>query len=224
MFLLQIEESQDARADGSSSFLCDRESSDLPVLMRMPYGRLRRRMPVSSDTAVGVSRTPRQKEAPMKVQAIMTSSPFFATRYATISEIAKIMADHEIGVVPIVNGAHHVVGILTDRDLCKAIATMNRPASEIAALGLASKPVISCGPEEELESALKTMRHHRIRRLPVVDKDGRLQGILSIDDVVLRSEEAMETSHSAISFGDTVRTLKAIYGERAPRRPRVIST
>jgi CBS domain-containing protein len=157
----------------------------------------------------------------MNVQAIMTSSPYFATRRATIADIAKIMADHEIGVVPIVDAANRVLGILTDRDLCKAIATMNRPASEIPAFRLASKPVVTCGPEEELESALKTMRNHHIRRLPVVDEDGKLQGILSIDDVVLRSEDAREKSQSSVSFGDAVRTLKAIYGTRRPRRQQV---
>ena len=158
----------------------------------------------------------------MNVQAIMTSSPYFATRHATIGDIAKIMADHEIGVVPIIDADRRVLGILTDRDLCKAIATMDRPASEISALELASKPVISCGPEEELESALKTMRTRHIRRLPVVDKDGALQGILSIDDVVLRSEEAMEKGESSVSFGDAVRTLKAIYGQPASRRRRIV--
>jgi CBS domain-containing protein len=154
----------------------------------------------------------------MNVQAIMTSNPYFAMHQATMAEVAKIMADHEIGVVPIVDAAHRVLGILTDRDLCKAIGTMDRPASEISALNLASKPVVSCGPEEELESALKTMRNHHIRRLPVVDKAGKLKGILSIDDVVLRSEEAMENGQSAVSFGDAVRTLKAIYGTHAPKR------
>ena len=156
----------------------------------------------------------------MNVRAVMTSSPYFATRHATIGDIAKIMADREIGVVPIVDAAKRVLGILTDRDLCKAIATMNRPASEIPALPLASKPVISCAPEEELEAALKTMRTHRIRRLTVVDADGTLQGILSIDDVVLRSEEAREKGQSSVSFGEAVQTLKAIYGARVPRRQR----
>ncbi|HKB70759.1 MAG TPA: CBS domain-containing protein [Thermoanaerobaculia bacterium] len=160
----------------------------------------------------------------MNVQAIMTPSPFFATRHATISDIAKIMAEEEVGVVPIVDAAHRVLGILTDRDVCKAIATTNCAACEIPAVDLASKPVITCGPGEELESALRTMRHHHIRRLPVVDEDGKLQGILSIDDVVLRSEEAMETTHSTVSFGDAVRTLKAIYGERPPRRQRTVRT
>jgi CBS domain-containing protein len=160
----------------------------------------------------------------MNVQAIMTSEPFFATRDATVSEIAKIMADKEVGVVPIVDEARRPLGMLTDRDVCKAIASTNCAACEIPALNLASRPVISCAPDEELETALKTMRDHHIRRLAVVDRSGKLRGILSIDDVVLRSEEAMEVSHSTISFGDAVRTLKAIYGERSPRRHRVVST
>ena len=158
----------------------------------------------------------------MNVHAIMTSSPFFATRDATVSDVARIMAEKEVGVVPIVDESHRVLGILTDRDVCKAIATTHCAACEIPALNLASRPVVSCGPEEELEHALKTMRERHIRRLPVVDAKGKLQGILSIDDVVLRSEEAMETTHSAISFGDAVRTLKAIYGERPPRRSRAV--
>lgn len=156
----------------------------------------------------------------MNVQAIMTASPFFATEDATVSEIAKLMAEKEIGCVPILDAALRVVGILTDRDICKAIATSNCAACEIPALQLSSKPVITCGPAEELESALRTMRQHHIRRLPVVDARGRLQGILSIDDVVLRSEAEMEKHQSVVSFGDAVRTLKAIYGERPARRSR----
>lgn len=156
----------------------------------------------------------------MNVKTIMTASPFFATEDATVSGIARIMAEKEVGVVPIVDSALRVMGIITDRDVCKAIATSNCAACEIPALQLSSKPVITCGPEEELESALKTMRQNHIRRLPVVDAQGRLQGILSIDDVVLRSEEEMEKSRSVVSFGDAVRTLKAIYGERPPRRSR----
>ncbi|MGH7488734.1 MAG: CBS domain-containing protein [bacterium] len=81
--------------------------------------------------------------------------------------------------------------------------------------------LFTCGPDEELETALKTMRCHHIRQLPVVEEEGKLQGILSIDDVVLRSDEAMEKSHSVVSFGDAIRTLKVIYGEHAPSRRRI---
>ena len=160
----------------------------------------------------------------MKVRTIMTPSPFFATEESSISDVARIMAEKEIGVVPIVDEAHRVVGILTDRDVCKAIAITNCRACEMPALELANTSVITCGPDEELESALRTMRQHHIRRLPVLDAERKLTGILSIDDVVLRAEEAMEASHSAVSFSDAVHTLKVIYGERPQRKPRVAQT
>ena len=160
----------------------------------------------------------------MKVRAIMTVSPYFAAQDATVKDVARIMADREIGVVPVVDEAHRVVGILTDRDVCKAIATTDCRACEMPALKLASRPVISCEPDEELETALRTMRQHHIRRLPVLDDRKALVGILSIDDVVLRAEEAMEASHSAVSFSDAVQTLKVIYGERPPRRQRQLPT
>ena len=57
-----------------------------------------------------------------------------------------------------------------------------------------------------------------------MDPDGTLQGILSIDDVVLRSEEKLEKNQSSVSFGDAVQTLKAIYGVRPQRRRRIVPT
>ena len=158
----------------------------------------------------------------MKVRTIMTPLPFFAAQDANVKDVARIMAEKEIGVVPIVDEAHRVIGILTDRDVCKAIATTDCRACEMPAMTLASKPVISCSPDEELESALRTMRQHHIRRLAVLDDRRALVGILSIDDVVLRAEEAMEASQSAVSFSDAVQTLKVIYGERPSRRPRAL--
>jgi len=164
-------------------------------------------------------RPPGDEEVTMDVQTIMTPNPFVATRHSTLADVAKIMADHEIGVVPIVDAGERVVGILTDRDLCKAIASMNRPPAEIAAIELASKPVVCCDAHDDLASALKIMRQRHIRRLPVVDERGQLRGILSIDDVVLRSEDERESGGSPVSFGDAVMTLKAIYGNRGSRRP-----
>jgi Mg/Co/Ni transporter MgtE len=65
-----------------------------------------------------------------------------------------------------------------------------------------SKKVYACSPEEDVSAALQTMRQRKIRRLPVLDANGRLVGILSMDDVVLCAED---------HFGETVKTLKAIY-------------
>lgn len=150
----------------------------------------------------------------MNIQAIMSRSPYFATTHATVADVARIMAEHEVGLIPIIDGSRHVTGVLTDRDICKAVATMTRPATEVPALSLATKPVVTCGAEEDVQSALKTMRIRHIRRLPVVDKEGKLQGVLSMDDVILGAEEAVLGAPATIPFGDAIRTLKGIYANR----------
>ncbi len=157
----------------------------------------------------------------MNVQAIMTRSPYFATAHSSLADVARIMADHEVGIVPIVDAEKRVVGILTDRDICKAVATMNRLPSEVSAASVAVKPAATCGVEEDLQSVLRTMRIRHIRRLPAVDKENRLQGILSMDDVILHAEEkGMRTE--TVTFSDAVRTLKGIYSNRPLPGPSII--
>jgi CBS domain-containing protein len=158
----------------------------------------------------------------VNVEAIMTRSPCFATGHATVADVARIMADHEVGLVPIIDASRIVIGVLTDRDICKAVATMNRPASEVPAMTLATKSVVTCGAEEDVQSALKAMRTRHIRRLPVVDKEGKLQGVLSMDDVILGAEEVIFGAPATIPFSDAVRTLKEIYANRPLRESTLI--
>ena len=83
-------------------------------------------------------------------------------------------------------GSHGaVVGVVTDRDLSSAAASeKHRTAEHIAVFYAMSQPVFSCFPDENLKVALATMAKHHVRRLPVLDKQGQLQGMLSIDDIV----------------------------------------
>jgi predicted transcriptional regulator len=112
-----------------------------------------------------------------------------------------------------VDADKRVVGILTDRDICKAVATLNRLASDVPAVSLATKPVVTCGVDEDLQSVLQTMRTRHIRRLPAVDSANKLQGILSMDDVILHAEERGIRAQT-VTFADAVRTLKGIYSTR----------
>ena len=75
--------------------------------------------------------------------------------------------------------------MLTDRDVCLAIAGRNRKASDVKAEDLGKRKVISCYAEDDLEAALRKMRKYQIKRLAVVEKSGELAGILSIADFVL---------------------------------------
>ncbi|MCI0660185.1 MAG: CBS domain-containing protein [Acidobacteria bacterium] len=152
----------------------------------------------------------------MKVQDIMTSDVKFCRPDTNLAAVATIMWDGDCGVMPVVNDEGKVVGIVTDRDIAIAIATKGRLASEIPVNEVITGNVYSCSLDEDIKSALKNMRHEKVRRLPVVNDDGLLQGILSINDVVLRAEESRGKHIPELDYEDAMSTMKALC-EHRPR-------
>lgn len=150
----------------------------------------------------------------MNVRALMSRNVKSAGTGASVAEIVVIMQANDVGAVPIVDAENKVVGIITDRDICLALGLRRLPAAGIPVTDMMSKKVYACGPDEEVSAALETMRNKKVRRLPVVDGEGRLVGILSMDDVVLHAEgrktERIDRK-SPLGYGQTVETLKAIY-------------
>lgn len=150
----------------------------------------------------------------MNVQALMNPNVKSAGTDASVADVVAIMRANDCGSIPIVDEKNKVVGIITDRDICLALALRRLPAAEIAVTDMMSRKVYACGPDEDVSAALETMKNKRVRRLPVVDGEGQLVGILSMDDVVLRAEAAMVErleKTSEIGYGRTVETLKGIY-------------
>jgi len=126
---------------------------------------------------------------------------------ADLATAAKIMWDCDCGVVPVINEHQRVVGIVTDRDICIAAATRGMRPSDVRVRDLMTRDVACCYAGDGVEVALNTMRERRVRRLPVVDGDGRLMGIISINDLALHagyratadvSGEALLTAFKAI--------------------------
>ena len=121
----------------------------------------------------------------MNVKEIMKKDVATCTTNDDMATAVKIMHDHKCGFVPVVGSHGAVVGVVTDRDLSSAAASeKHRTAEHIAVFYAMSQPVFSCFPDENLKVALATMAKHHVRRLPVLDKQGQLQGMLSIDDIV----------------------------------------
>ena len=113
-----------------------------------------------------------------------------------------------------VNDENKVIGMITDRDIAIAAATKGRLASEIPVGEVISRKVFSATLDEDIYTALKTMRHEKIRRLPVVNRDGMLQGILSLNDIALRAEEEKGRHHPEITYEDAMSTVKAVCEHR----------
>jgi CBS domain-containing protein len=151
----------------------------------------------------------------MKVQDVMTVEVQTCRPESNLAAVTRIMWESDCGMVPVVDADNRVTGVVTDRDICIALGTRNQPAASVPVSDVASKFVFTCSAEDELPVALAAMRGGKVRRLPVLDGSGRLCGVLSLDDVVLRVQEGP----GDVKLKDAmVGTLKAICSRWKPPR------
>lgn len=121
----------------------------------------------------------------MRVNEIMTRQPICCLSHDTVRAVARLLREEDIGSVPVISdtNSRRLVGIITDRDLvCRMISEGLDPNTTVIETFMTRDPV-ACRPEQSLESCEKLMQVHQIRRIPVVDKEGRCIGILSQADV-----------------------------------------
>jgi CBS domain-containing protein len=111
-----------------------------------------------------------------------------------LAKAAMIMWRKDCGIVPVVEDARQVLGVVTDRDICMAAATRHRAPDQMVVAEVMARRPCAVRPDDDIETALDHMRSERVRRLPVVGQDGRLEGILSIADVLLGLERAGGTA------------------------------
>lgn len=154
----------------------------------------------------------------MKVQDLMTSEVKSCRPETSLAAAAMVMWEYDCGVLPVTDNENKVIGMITDRDITIAVATKGRLASEIMVNEVISGKVYSATPEEDIHTALKTMRHERVHRLPVVNGQGTLQGILSLNNIVLRAEEEKGRHHPELNYEDAMSTIKAICEHRPAQR------
>ena len=150
----------------------------------------------------------------MNVQDIMTSDVQCCGPDTNLAAAAKMMWDSDCGALPVLNVQGQVMGMITDRDICMAAATKNKPAWDITVWETVSGKVYTCHMSDDVHTALDIMKREKVRRLPVVDEDGILQGIVAINDFVLLAGEAKGGKAPALSYEDVVRTMKAISAHR----------
>jgi len=150
----------------------------------------------------------------MKVQDIMTSDVQCCGPDTNLAAAAKMMWDSDCGALPVLNAGGQVLGMITDRDICMAAATKNKPPSEITVWETTSGKAYTCQPNDDVHTALDIMKRERVRRLPVVDEDGMFQGIIAMNDFLLAAQEARGRSIPAVSYEDVVNTMKAVSAHR----------
>jgi CBS-domain-containing membrane protein len=147
----------------------------------------------------------------VKVADMMTRNPAYCSPDTNLAAAVEILWNRNCGILPIVDSSEKLIGLVTDRDICVAVGTRNRLPSEISVNEVTSGNVITCKADDDVRTALATMAKAKVRRLPVVDSARKLQGILSLDDVVLHTDPRGARKDSEATAEEVVNTLRTVY-------------
>ncbi len=149
----------------------------------------------------------------MRIESLMTRGVTSCAPERTLAEAGRTLRSIDSGVLPVVSEGR-VVGVITDRDICIALTENDRRPSEMTVGEAMSRSVAACRPEAHVRRALAMMREKRVRRLPVVDAEGNLSGILSLNDAIRQADAGGEAT--GVSHSDVVHTLQKIGERRYP--------
>jgi CBS domain-containing protein len=122
------------------------------------------------------------------VREVMTSKLCSIDTDKSVTYAAKMMRDEDVGLAPIVEG-DRLVGLLTDRDIAVRVVAEGRDPEQVKVTEVASRDLVTLDPQQDLDEAIRLMARHQVRRLPVVEEDGRLVGVVAQADVAQQADE-----------------------------------
>lgn len=122
------------------------------------------------------------------IRDVMTSSPRSLESGSTVVDAARLMRDEDAGIIPVVEG-EKLVGTVTDRDIAVRVVAEGRAPQAMTVGEIASRELVTIDPQQDLDEALRLMARHQVRRLPVVEEDGKLVGIVAQADVALHASD-----------------------------------
>ena len=150
----------------------------------------------------------------MTIKDLMTRETTTCQTDTTLAAASALMWENDCGALPALAETGELAGFITDRDICIALGTRDARASELTVRDVVGPPSLICKSTDDIGSVLQTMREARIRRLPVVDEDGALEGMVSIDDIVLSVQRADGKAGSTIAYRDVATALQEISSRR----------
>jgi CBS domain-containing protein len=128
----------------------------------------------------------------MSVQTIMTPNPACCTVSTPLQEVAKMMLDHDCGQIPVVaeDGSRRPIGVVTDRDIVVRLVAQGSDPVQAKAGDAMSTPCVTVTCDTSLRECCDVMETSQIRRVPVVDANGELCGIVALADIALSGQDA----------------------------------
>jgi CBS domain-containing protein len=125
------------------------------------------------------------------IKDVMTSNPCTIDAEKSVAYAAKMMREEDVGLAPIVEG-DKLIGMLTDRDIAIRVVAEGRNPDQVKVADVASKQVVTIDPQQDLDEALRIMAKHQVRRLAVLEEDGKLVGVVAQADIA-REGDDMQT-------------------------------
>jgi len=131
-----------------------------------------------------------------KCDAVMTKDPVCCLPSDMVAEVARLMKRENIGPIPVIENeeTRKLVGIVTDRDLALKIVAEGRDAKSTKVETVMTRKVVTCRADDDLQIALDAMSKHQFRRIPIVDTDNKILGIISQADVATRIDQPEKTA------------------------------
>jgi CBS domain-containing protein len=139
-----------------------------------------------------------------KCKKVMTKDPVCCLPNDFVVSVAKLMKRENIGSVPVIDNVQtrNLIGIITDRDLAISVVAESRNAKTTKVVEVMKQKVVSCFVDDSLQKAMDAMSENQIRRIPIVDKDNKIQGILSQADVATRGKQPKKTAEMVMEISE----------------------
>ena len=130
-----------------------------------------------------------------KCREVMTRNPVCAVPEDSVANVARLMKENDIGPVPIVDNqeSKQLVGIVTDRDLAIHVVAEGRDPQTTPVREVMTTSLVTCRDNDDIETALDAMSTNQLRRIPVVDDNNMLLGIIAQADIATRMDEPEKT-------------------------------
>ena len=123
-----------------------------------------------------------------KISELMSPNPCTIEADKPVAYAARMMKEEDVGLAPVVEG-ERLVGTLTDRDIVTRVVAEGRDPQAVTVREVASTDLVTVDPQQDLDEALRLMAGNQVRRLPVVEEDGRLVGVVAQADVAREAKD-----------------------------------
>ena len=142
----------------------------------------------------------------MKAKDIMTKDPVTVTPNATVREAARLMQREDTGILPVVeDGTKKLLGVITDRDIAIRVVAEGRDANTLVADVMSKGRLVALRPDADVGDAMEKMADEQVRRIPIIDDRGTLQGIVSQADIVRKARDDRQAERTVEKISEPSR-------------------